>query len=124
MQLFKVVIEYDDLEAIKEWNQKLEENSRNLVQHPYSTKRFDIPYPKRLIATTYAAVMDEYGYGMIENAGKVALEKVFGKGQEAWEKFGAIVLAVEQIGSVGIQEIETKPNNTEEEQNEHEKANN
>jgi len=35
-----------------------------------------------------------------------------------------IVLAVEQIGSVGIQEIETKPNNTEEEQNEHEKANN
>jgi len=106
MELFKVVIEYDDLEAIKEWNQKLEENSRNLVQHPYSSKRFDIPYPKRLIATTYAAVMGEYGYGMIENAGKVALETIIGTGEDNWEKFGAIVLAVEQIGSVGIQEIE------------------
>jgi hypothetical protein len=106
MELFKVVIEYDDLEAIREWNQKLEENSRNLVQHPYATKRFDIPHPKRLIATTYAAVMGEYGYGMIENAAKVALEKVIGKGQEAWEKFGAIVISAELIGSVGIQEIE------------------
>ncbi|HNT01523.1 MAG TPA: hypothetical protein PKJ80_05785 [Candidatus Saccharicenans sp.] len=105
MELFKVTIEYDDLEAKKEWNEQIEAASKFCM-------RVEIPFPKRLTATTYAAVLGDYGYKMIENAGKVALETIIGTGEDTWEKFGAIVLAVERIGSVGIQEIETKQSET------------
>ena len=105
MELFKVTIEYDDLEAKKEWNEQIEAASQFCTH-------VEIPFPERLKATTYAAVAGDYGYEMVKNAGMVALEKIIGTGEDTWEKFGAIVLAVERIGSVGIQEIETKQSET------------
>jgi len=99
MELFKVTIEYDDWEAMLEWHKQLEAAAK-LHMH------VEISFPERLRETTYAAVVGGFGYAMIENAAKIALEKVVGKGSETWKEFQAIVVSVESMGSIGVQELE------------------
>ena len=102
MQLFRVVIEYDDLEAIREWKQKIEEDARKNIG------RCKIPYPAQVKKEVYAAVYGEYGIDLIQKAGEVALKTVVGKDSEAWKKYEAIVVSAELVGMVGVQEIEEK----------------
>lgn len=111
MQLFKVVIEYDDLEALREWKQKIEEDARHNIG------RCKIPYPPQIRKEVYAAVWGEFGAEMIQNAAEVALKTVVGKDPASWKKFEAVVVSVEFVGMVGVQEIEKKPSNTEGGQN-------
>lgn len=99
MELFRVTVEYRNLEACREWEVRLQDASR--LSH-----KFTEPQPPPREVVRHAAVFGAFGAHMAATAARLAVEAVVGP-EDSWEKFQALATKVEHVGSVAVEE--TKP---------------
>lgn len=103
-ELYRVVVTYKDLQAHREWDEKLSAFSRN----PRCGGAFNEPMPPPIRRDSYAAVDGAWGGDPLAVAAELAVSSVVGP-RDSWAKFQAQAVSVEYIGSVAIQNGQPTP---------------
>lgn len=97
MELYRVSLEWKDLWACKEWEQRLGEHNRR------ASGRFTEAPPPRKNHVAYVAVWPDFGGSPLGRAADLACGAVVG-GRDHWETYEVVVLGVEHIGSVTVEQ--------------------
>lgn len=90
LELYRVRLEYKDVQAHKEWEKKAYNN------------HFDDPLPAPKITSYYAAVYPDYGGDPVKRAAELACEAVIGD-PSFWKEWGVFVTEVKAMGSCAIE---------------------
>lgn len=95
MNLYRVSLEWKDILAEKEWEDRLYKATRQSI--PFVDSR-----PPRKTLDKYVAVIPDFGGSPVARAADLACETVIG-GRSYWEAYEVIVLAVQYVGLVSIE---------------------
>jgi hypothetical protein len=96
-ELFKVTVEYVPPSAVADWEKRLSEHVRKQPSAPFTEPR------PRCRTEYHVGVYGNFGAVQINDAATLALSAVVGP-QDTWERFQAIVVAAEYVGSVAVTE--------------------